>query len=781
MKVRQVSFHGGEVSPLLWGRTDLPVFGRGLRTMRNFFASREGAAVSRPGSTFIAQETGPVRLIPFVVAATTSYALAFGQGYVRFYRNGALLESAPGVPLSVATTYSYAQLADLKFAQIGDVLQLTHPAHPPRELKRFSELVWTLEEVIFATPLAYWCNLTTPFARTNPFAIVGSPIAGIDATHPAVDWEWEFTALMQRRSDGQIIESYPVPVTETYNGTTEASLAPLTDNQVVVYPDRVVTLSLPPAAVAPPLPNGWAAATDYRVLSYIAYRGRGDLKGFVGTTTTSRFTDAGNEPDYGLQPPRGTNPFFIAGDQAGGTDRMEYPRSVGFFEQRRVFAGLPSRPGVVLPSATGDFFNYDQKLIHTADEALEFELASTKRETIKDALGQDRYIIGTDASIWSMQGVQGSPLSFDSYYFRQEVGIGINHMPFLVVDNGAVLFVRAKGHGVRDLQFEVGRAGLDSKDISNGSSHLFIGQVLGFPIKVVVGLLGPPIITITSELVQRELVDWTYAEDPWGVVWAVRNDGKLLSLTYARGGYAAWARHDTDGGYLSVCAIPEAQEDGVYVAVYRTLPGSVSTACYIERMTSRVQAGRATDGNALDSAVLYQGVATATITGLGHLEGKTVYATGPGLPVYGVDAPLVVSGGSITLPETPDNNTLSTGFFGTTSATSLTLYVGLAFTADLETLDLAQSEVRGEMKNVERVFFEVDNSRGLKVGEDFTTLSEWEPREVSDSYSGEGVHTELVEMVVASSWNQGGRAALRQSLPIATTVVALQRKVKIGG
>ena len=77
--VRQKSFAGGEVAPTLYGQTDMPKYGNGLKRMRNFFPSRQGSAVSRPGTTLCGEvrtsTNGKVRLVPFVYSNTASYVL----------------------------------------------------------------------------------------------------------------------------------------------------------------------------------------------------------------------------------------------------------------------------------------------------------------------------------------------------------------------------------------------------------------------------------------------------------------------------------------------------------------------------------------------------------------------------------------------------------------------------------------------------------------------------------------------------------------------------------
>src|SRR5258708_2425006 len=51
---RQPSFAGGELAPVLQGRTDHPVYGSGVRKMLNFIALPQGAVQNRPGLKFVA-------------------------------------------------------------------------------------------------------------------------------------------------------------------------------------------------------------------------------------------------------------------------------------------------------------------------------------------------------------------------------------------------------------------------------------------------------------------------------------------------------------------------------------------------------------------------------------------------------------------------------------------------------------------------------------------------------------------------------------------------------
>lgn len=49
------SFAGGELSPSMYGRTDIAKYDSGAATLRNFLVLRYGGAANRPGFKFIAQ------------------------------------------------------------------------------------------------------------------------------------------------------------------------------------------------------------------------------------------------------------------------------------------------------------------------------------------------------------------------------------------------------------------------------------------------------------------------------------------------------------------------------------------------------------------------------------------------------------------------------------------------------------------------------------------------------------------------------------------------------
>ena len=87
----QRSFSGGEITPELYGRADQAKYTTGLRTLRNMLIQRFGSVTNRSGTVYSAttkDSTKVSRLIPFRFNASQTYALEFGENYIRPYQVG---------------------------------------------------------------------------------------------------------------------------------------------------------------------------------------------------------------------------------------------------------------------------------------------------------------------------------------------------------------------------------------------------------------------------------------------------------------------------------------------------------------------------------------------------------------------------------------------------------------------------------------------------------------------------------------------------------------------
>tara|TARA_R110000868_G_scaffold345994_2_gene607051 strand:- start:4835 stop:7585 length:2751 start_codon:yes stop_codon:yes gene_type:complete len=86
--------------------------------------------------------------------------------------------------IELVTTYTTAQLFELKFAQSADVLYVTHPSHPPRKISRTSDTAWSITDITFSDgPYLNTNTETTTLglsATTGTVTVTASSIVGIN-------------------------------------------------------------------------------------------------------------------------------------------------------------------------------------------------------------------------------------------------------------------------------------------------------------------------------------------------------------------------------------------------------------------------------------------------------------------------------------------------------------------------------------------------------------------------------------------------------------------------
>ena len=143
------SFAGGELTPALYGRTDLQKYDIGAAKLENAYVLRYGGASRRPGFRYVAptQENQKARLIPFSYSTEQNYILEFTAGTIRVYANGGIVVGQDGEPIKVGSPYTEADLATIKYVQSADVLFLAQPNHPPMTLTRYGQTDWRLTKM----------------------------------------------------------------------------------------------------------------------------------------------------------------------------------------------------------------------------------------------------------------------------------------------------------------------------------------------------------------------------------------------------------------------------------------------------------------------------------------------------------------------------------------------------------------------------------------------------------------------------------------------------------
>lgn len=471
----------------------------------------------------------PVRLIPFIFNETgfgQSYTLEFGNGYIAFYQNGAPIESSPGVRYRIPGPYLQANLSDFDYAQCADILTLTHQSDFPWELRRLAPQNWVV------SPIAG--GGVHPDSRS-----IGSPIAGPTGASGA---------------------GTPSPgFSSTYFITSINSLGEESDDSSVQGSGtQVFVINTAKPTSATPITLNWSAMTNATSYNIYILSDTNGVYGYIGTTTNVFFSDNGIIPDFSTRFPLFFNPFTL-----NGVDN--FPSTVDFVQQRRVFGNFTGNPVGVVMSQPGDFYNFDVSFPSKDSDAIIFSVAGNEVNEIEHILELKFMLLLTAGAEVYIQGNGSGVITPSAINASVQSQYGCAPLRPLKVGD-IMIFNQALGSFVRDFSFDFAIDGYRGNDISIFASHLFEGYTI---------------------------VDWCYQKVPDSIIWAVRSDGMLLSCTYIREQQVlAWTHHEFENGFVeNVCSIPENGEYAVYACIRRVINGS--TVRYIERVSSRIWQGPA--------------------------------------------------------------------------------------------------------------------------------------------------------------------------------------------
>lgn len=151
-QVSKTNFTAGELSPKLYGRTDIQRYGDAAKEILNAIPLPYGGVTRRDGTVYVASSkdsTKSCRLIPYVFNRDQAYVLEFGDYYMRVYKDNGQVTDQYGGPYEIATPYAEADVMDINFAQSGDAMFLAHRSYYPQRLRRFDHDEWIMTESPF--------------------------------------------------------------------------------------------------------------------------------------------------------------------------------------------------------------------------------------------------------------------------------------------------------------------------------------------------------------------------------------------------------------------------------------------------------------------------------------------------------------------------------------------------------------------------------------------------------------------------------------------------------
>ena len=148
--VTQQNFTAGEISPKMYGRSDIARYMSGAKEITNGVVLQHGGIKRRDGTVYVAEAgSDDAVLVKYIYTSTQSYCLEFGPLYIRFFTESGMVTNDSGVQYQITTQYTADQLDDLRFTQYGNYLFIAHPSHPIRQVERLSHNSWSIGDFRF--------------------------------------------------------------------------------------------------------------------------------------------------------------------------------------------------------------------------------------------------------------------------------------------------------------------------------------------------------------------------------------------------------------------------------------------------------------------------------------------------------------------------------------------------------------------------------------------------------------------------------------------------------
>ena len=689
------NFTGGQLSDRMEGRTDFQKYFSGCKTLENFIVQPHGSVTRRPGTTFVSEvktSSLKTRLIPFEFSTEQSYALEFGNNYIRFYKdNGAVLEANktitgitqanPGVVTSAAHGYSNGDTV-----VITGVVGMTQVNNKRFKVASVATNTFQLQDIdgnnVNTTSYTAYTSggianrvytLTTTYLTADLFEIKYAQSADVMyLCHP------DYSVKKLSRTGHT---SWTITEVEFSNGPfLDHNITTTTLNPSHRQAGQTTTVTAS-STTGINDGNGFTSDDIGRLVHFDD--GHFEITSITSTTVVvgtviKTFTASTASTDWAL---------------GAFSEYTGYPSCVTFYEQRLVFAGTQHQPQTLYFSKSGDYENMFDNYHGTvaADDAMIYTIASNQVNVIQSLKATRTLIILTSGGEFTLNSDStGTAVSPTNINIKKQSNYGASNIDALSVGN-ATLFVQRAKRKLRELAYN-----FDTD-----------------------GYVAPDMTILAEDVTLSGLDELTYQQEPHSIIWGIRGDGVLVGLTYQRSEQVvAWHQHKLGGSFgatahgivesvisISGNSYNRTDEDQIWVIVKRTINGT--TRRYVEYFTPFQFDSSLTQFQFVDSALAYSGSATSTLTGLDHLEAQSIRVIANGA----THSDKTVSSGSITLDRT------------TTAAK-----VGLAYTSTLQTMRLDVGSQDGTSQGKTKRIFDVTlrfyETVGAKVGPDLNNLEE---------------------------------------------------------
>lgn len=414
----------------------------------------------------------------------------------------------------------------------------------------------------------------------------------------------------------------------------------------------------------------------------------------------------------------------------------DYPAAVGYFEQRRIFAGSRLRPQQIWMTATGTESNMTYHLPLQDDDRISFAVASRDLNQIQHIIALQQLLMLTSAAEWRVSPLNSDAITPTSISVRPQSYVGASSVQPVMANNTAI-YAAARGGHIREIAYNYNAGGYVSGDLSLRATGLFDGY---------------------------DILDLSFSKEPFPVVWAVSSSGSLLGLTYVpEQQVGAWFEYTTAGAFESVAVVQEGLDDVIYTITSRTINGE--TKRFVECSTRREDT-TPRRGNFLDCSGEYFGDETTSVSGITWLAGQEVTVNADGAVVTGLK---VGEDGTLTLPKKASR-----------------VVVGLPYSMEVRTMPIVAqvsdgSLAKGHTKNVSRVWLRLKNSAAPEVGSNFSDMAQVKTRTKETFGEPPRLIDGVIEALPPGKWEDDTGVCVRMDKPLPFTLISHSSEIELGG
>lgn len=687
----------------------------------------------------------------FQFSVTTTFVLEVGEEYIKFYTNGAPVMIGPD-PYGIATPYQAADIRDLKYKQINDVVYIVHPDYAWRKLSRNTDTDWFLEEVVPMQPPTLDENITnlaiSPSAVTGTVNLAASSDL-FDAGHVGSYWRIghlresayieKFLSTDVTSQDLRILGGYAVRTYGVWDG--ELQLQRIGLDWATSGADYEVVRKWTSRSDRNIDAEGTADTDALYRLVYTAYSAGSDnrvvleaveavIYAVVKITVVTTATNATCVTLTDFESTASTTRW----QEAAFSDYRGHPRTVELHEQRLMLGGTKYQPQTVYGSVIGDFENHERS--SNDDAAVVFTLGGVQANAIQWMVSQNELLIGTLAAEWKVGTSSATKaITPTTIQANRQSEYGSEYVAAEVVD-GVILFVQRKGRKIRELVYAIDQDKYVAADLTLLAEHVSEGGILQLAVQ----------------------------QEPLPILWAVTGDGALIALTYARDQQVVgWHRHPTDGFVESVTTIfgEDNAEDEVWLIVRRTVDGD--EVRFVERIDPALWTEKE-DAYFVDAGITYTGAPVTTVPGLDHLEGRLVDALADGQVYQG----LLVTAGEITLPVAASK-----------------VHAGLPFTSQIQPMridsDNTVGSFAGKVRRIVELVIRIRNTLGIKYANEHRSYDAEVAGAVDQDLAATPLQTRDRKINFHGDLTYDSTLILKQEKPLPFTLQAIISKYEVTG